>query len=266
MKLAVLGDPLAFTRSPELHRAGLAALGIPCETQALRTPAAGLAARLAELAAAGLTGVNLTHPLKEVALAHVTRVSDAARSSRSINTITFGPGGATGDTTDGVGFADLLGSLGRDVGTERVLLFGAGGAARSMALALRERRASVHVATRDPARAAEAWSAIPGPPPAARDSEAIRVALLSATVVVNAAPESGAREPVDPGLTRPDALLVDLTYGPVLPSWVRASRAKQRRAIDGLGLLVHQARRSLAIWTGRDPGIEPLARAVGWRA
>ena len=101
--------------------------------------------------------------------------------------------------------------------------------------------------------------------PVARSSESTRIELRAATLVVNAAPESGPREPVDPGLTRPAALHVDLTYGPVDPSWVRAVRAKQRVAIDGLGLLVHQARRSIELWTGRDPGIEPLARAVGWR-
>ena len=264
MKLAVLGDPLAFTRSPELHRAGLEALGLPVESRALRTPPAELGARLAALAAEGLTGVNLTHPLKEVALEHVTRLSDAARASRSINTIRFDTEGPFGDTTDGAGFVDLLGTLGRDVRSERVLLFGAGGAARSLALALRASGAVVHVATRDPERAAEAWSAIPVPPPAARGGEAARVALLSATLLVNCAPESGPQEPVEPALARPDALLVDLTYGPVVPSWVRAARAKQRRSIDGLGLLVHQARRSIELWTGRDPGIEPLARAVGW--
>ena len=264
MKLAVLGDPLAFTLSPELHRAGLAALGLRCESRALRTPPAGLGERLAALTVEGFTGVNLTHPLKEVALDHVARVSDAARATRSINTIRFEADGAFGETTDGAGFVDLLGTLGRSVAAERVVLFGAGGAARSLALALREGGAVVHVATRDPERAAGTWAAIPGPPPIARGGEGTRVALLSATLVVNGSPESGPREPVDPGLTRPEALLLDLTYGPVPTSWVRAARAKQRHAIDGLGLLVHQARRSIALWTGRDPGIEPLARAVGW--
>lgn len=264
MKLAVLGDPLAFTRSPELHRAGLAALDLPCESQAMRTPPAELGTRLAALAAAGLAGVNLTNPLKEAALDHVVRVSDAARASRSINTIRFAADGHFGDTTDGTGFVDLLGTLGRDPRAERVVLFGAGGAARSLALALRAAGAVVHVATRDPQRAAETWAAIPGPPPAARGAEGTRVALLSATLVVNGSPESGPREPVDPGLTRPEALLLDLTYGPVPTSWVRAARAKQRHAMDGLGLLVHQARRSIELWTTRDPGIEPLARAVGW--
>jgi shikimate dehydrogenase len=265
VKLAVLGDPLAFTRSPELHRAGLAALGIPCESQALRTPPVELGARLAELAAAEFAGVNLTHPLKETALDLVAQVSDAARASRSINTIRFDPAGPRGETTDGTGFVDLLATLGRDAGAERVVLFGAGGAARSLALALRASGAGVHVATRDPARAAAAWAAIPGEPPAARSADATATALRAATLVVNAAPESGARAPVAPEATPAGALLVDLTYGAAVTPWVTAAVASGRRAIDGLGLLVHQARRSIELWTGRDPGIEPLARAVGWR-
>ncbi len=264
MKLAVLGDPLAFTRSPALHRAGLGALGIPCESQALRTPVAELGARLRELAAADFTGVNLTHPLKEAALEHVPRVSDAARASRSVNTIGFADGG-WGDTTDGVGFVDLLRTLGREPGSERVLIFGAGGAARSLALALHSAGAAVLVASRDPARAGPAWSAIPGVSLAATDGREVSTELGRARLIVNATPCSSAEEPVTPEGTLADALLVDLTYGPAGTPWVVAARARGRRAIDGLGLLVHQARRSLERWTGRELGIEPLARAVGWR-
>jgi len=264
MKLAVLGDPLAFTRSPDLHRAGLESLGISCESQALRTSVAGLGARLHELADAGYTGVNLTHPLKEAALEHLARVSDSARSSRSVNTIGFEDGG-WGDTTDGAGFVDLLRTLGSDPRSERVLIFGAGGAARSLALALHGAGATVLVASRDPARAGAAWVAIPGVRLAATDGSEVSGELGSARLVVNATPCSSADEPVMPEATLADALLVDLTYGPDATPWVAAARERSRHAIDGLGLLVHQARRSIERWTGRELAIEPLARAVGWR-
>ena len=263
MKLAVLGDPLAFTRSPELHRAGLGALGLPCESHALRTPLDQLGTRLSELASAGFHGVNLTHPLKEAALAHVARASDAARASRSINTVGLTADGRWGDTTDGAGFLDLLRQLGVDPPDARVVIFGAGGAARSLTFALRAAGASVTVASRDPARASASWSAIPGPPPV--DAAAIGEALGGAAVVVNATPVATAEAPVVPGTTPKDALLVDLTYGPDGTAWVAAAHAAGRRAWDGLGLLVHQARHSIMRWTGRDLEVEPLARAVGWR-
>ena len=267
MRLAVLGDPLVYTRSPELHRAGLTALGLECESVALRTPPAGLAARLAELAAAGFTGTNLTHPLKESALALLSRVSAEAASARSVNTVGFDPAGSWGETTDGVGFLDLLAALGRDPAEERVVLHGSGGASRSLALALAGAGCvSVVVASRDPALAAPAWGSVEGVRLEAASGEGIAAAHGEATLVVNATPRSAAGEPVAPaGLPRA-ALLVDLTYGPEPTEWVLAARAAGREAIDGLGLLVHQARRSLMRWTGRDVPVEPLARAVGWRA
>ena len=107
LRLAVLGDPLAFTRSPDLHRAGLAALGLECDSRALRTPPAELETRLDALAREGVTGINLTHPLKEAVMAHLGRVSRDALRARSVNTV--GRDGASwwGDTTDGPGFLDL---------------------------------------------------------------------------------------------------------------------------------------------------------------
>ena len=84
----------------------------------------------------GWRGVNLTHPLKEEALAWLATVAPGARRARSVNTVTFEPGGAAGESTDGPGFVDLLRALGRDPAGARVVLLGAGGAARSIALAL----------------------------------------------------------------------------------------------------------------------------------
>ena len=89
MKLAVLGDPLAFTLSPVLHRAGLESLGLAGTSEAFPTPAARLEERLAALDQAGYRGANLTHPLKEAALARVARVTDEARRARSVNTVGF---------------------------------------------------------------------------------------------------------------------------------------------------------------------------------
>jgi shikimate dehydrogenase len=140
MKLAVLGDPLRYTRSPDLHRAGLEAAGLAGESSAIRTPLAELGARLDALAAAGWRGVNLTHPLKEAALELLPRLSDASRRARAVNTVGFEDGGAWGDTTDGAGFVDLLRWRGRDPAAERVVLLGAGGAARGLALALADAR------------------------------------------------------------------------------------------------------------------------------
>jgi len=264
VRLAVLGDPLAFTRSPELHRAGLEALGIAGESVALRTPLAQLDERLRALAAEDYTGVNLTHPLKEAALPLLGRVTQAATLARSVNTVGFGDGGSWGDTTDGRGFLDLLRSHGRDPESERVVLLGGGGAARSLAHALVEQGADVTVSARRPEAVTESWPNRPALKLVGWRGEAEREALARATLVVNATPLSTSHEPIEPAAISAKAHVVDLTYGAEPTAWVEACRARGLSAEDGLGLLVHQARRSLALWFGHDVPLESLGRAVGW--
>jgi shikimate dehydrogenase len=265
VRLAVLGDPLAFTLSPVLHCAGLAAVGLPGGSEALRVPRSRLGETLARLAAAGYRGVNLTHPHKRAALAHVSEASEAARRALSVNTVSFEPDGARGETTDGTGFVALLGELGTVIAGAGVVLLGAGGAARSLALALLEAGAApVTVWARRPAEASVAWLGIPGATLTGWDSDAGRAALAGAAVLVNATPLTGREEPCAVGRIPPGARVVDLVYSSEITPWVRAARARGLEAVDGLGLLVFQARCSLALWTGREVPLAPLARAVGW--
>lgn len=264
-RLAVLGDPLSFTRSPELHRAGLAALGLTGDSEAIRTPIDELGARLRELAARGWRGVNLTHPLKRAALDHLAQVSQPAARARSVNTVGFGAGGAWGDTTDGPGFVDWIATVGRDLAGERVVLLGAGGVARSIALAACTAGCgSVEVLARRPDAAAPDWDELSPARLSAWDGEPARRAIAEASVLVNATPLA---EPEQlPGLDRlaPRTLVVDLRYGAEATPWVLAARGAGHESYDGLGMLVFQARRSLALWYGRPVPVDPLARAVGW--
>ena len=265
MKLAVLGDPLRYTRSPDLHRAGLQALGIECESSAIPTPILGLGARLSELADAGFRGVNLTHPLKEAALEHLGRVSKSARRALSVNTVGFDPGLAWGETTDGGGFVDLLRARGREPGAQRVVLLGAGGAARSLGLALAAAGCTAIAASARRIEAVrERWRGLQHTALVTWRSEAEAESLAQASVVVNATPLAGEEGVVPIDVLPRRALIVDLVYGPAITPWVARARAAGLEAYDGLGLLACQARRSLALWTGREVPIAPLMRAVGW--
>jgi shikimate dehydrogenase len=265
VRLAVLGDPLAFTLSPTLHRAGLEALGMPGGSEALRVPPSRLGATLARLAADGYRGVNLTHPLKRAVFGHLTETSEAAQRACSVNTVSFGPGLARGDTTDGAGFIALLEDLGVGAAGASVVMFGAGGAARSLGLALLEAGAAgVTAWARRPGEASAPWERIAGAQVVGWDSAEGRAALAGAQVVVNATPLTGPEEPCAIGRIPRGARVVDLVYGPGLTPWVSAARAGGLEAVDGLGLLVFQARRSLELWTGRAVPLAPLASAVGW--
>jgi shikimate dehydrogenase len=265
IRLAVLGDPLAYTLSPVLHRAGCDALGFACEPHALRTSPGELEARLHDLAERGFRGCNLTHPLKEYAFDQVDKASVAAERARSVNTIAFGVEGWWGETTDGPGFLDLLRELGREPADQHVLLLGAGGAARSLALALEWAGCrDVRVSSRRPADTRYAWGEGLDPSFLGWRSTEEGVALREATVVVNCTPLSGQEPPAPLASLVEGTLAIDLTYGPELTPWVSAARAAGLHAVDGLGLLVHQARRSLSLWLGREVPVEPLAAAVGW--
>jgi shikimate dehydrogenase len=265
IRLAVLGDPLAYTLSPVLHRAGCEAVGRTCEAHALRTPPAELGERLRHLVARGFSGCNLTHPLKEHALDHVERASVAAERARSVNTIVFQPGGPWGETTDGPGFLDLLRERGREPAAQRVVLLGAGGAARSLALSLEWAGCrDVAVSSRRPGDSRFAWGEGLDPRFLGWRSEEEGDALRAATLVVNCTPLAGEEPPAPVSSLSAGALVVDLTYGEAPTPWVSAARAAGVEAVDGLGLLVHQARRSLSLWLGREVPVGPLAAAVGW--
>jgi shikimate dehydrogenase len=265
VRLAVLGEPLTFTRSPELHRAGGRALGLEVVSDAFRTPPSELGGRLAELAARGYRGVNLTSPLKQAVLPYLQRVAEDARRARSVNTVGFDAAGWWGESTDGPGFVDLLRALGRAPERERVTLLGAGAAARSLALALAAAGCTaLAVSTRRPGDVEEAWCGVAPVRFAACGSAQELAALARSTLVVNATPLTGAADPLPLERVPRGALLIDLVYGETLTPWIARARARGHEAHDGLGLLVHQARRSLSLWLGRGVPIEPLQEAVGW--
>jgi shikimate 5-dehydrogenase len=124
--------------------------------------------------------------------------------------------------------------------------------------------APLAVSARDPDAIAAAWAQLPAVTRVAWRSADEARALADATLVVNGTPLGGEQGPVPLDALPAGAAIVDLVYGPDVTPWVRAARAAGREAWDGLGLLVHQARRSLVLWTGRDVPVEPLAAAVGW--
>jgi shikimate dehydrogenase len=264
VRLAVLGHPLTYTRSPDLHRAGLAALGKIGDSQALPTTPDELPDRLRALAAAGLRGVNLTIPLKQVVLPHLGRVTERARRARSVNTVGFERDETWGDTTDGIGFVHWLRSLGADVERERIVLLGAGGAARSVAAALIEAGAEVTVSARRPEVARASWQEIGDARWATWRSAESRDAVARASLIANATPIDDPAEIMPYDWAGSGATLVDLRYGAEITPWIAGARAAGRSAHDGLGMLVHQARASLTLWLGEDVPVAPLERAVGW--
>ena len=147
----VIGDPVAHSKSPLIHRFWLEKAGIEGDYRTTRVEGPGLSAYLAQRRAdPDWRGCNVTVPHKHAILEFVPRVSPAAQAARSVNTVGFESDGAWGDTTDGLGMVEWLDYLGWSVAGGRVHLLGAGGAARSLALALRDAGAFVSASARRP--------------------------------------------------------------------------------------------------------------------
>jgi shikimate dehydrogenase len=247
----VLGFPVGHSRSPGMMNAAFAELGLDWRYLRLPVPPDRFEEAVRALPASGYLGANVTIPHKLAAHDLSDELSDAARAIGAVNTLTFSDAGRVlGDNTDASG---LLDALGEPVpGTALVL--GAGGAARAAAWALREAGAEVTVWNRTPSRAT-ALAAELGVTAAERPA--------SAELLVNATSVGLRHDDSLDGLPLVDArVVVDLVYGDGPTPIARWAEERGARLVDGLEVLVRQGARTLALWTGREPPVETMRRAV----
>jgi shikimate dehydrogenase len=259
----VIGYPVAHSRSPRLHGTWLERHGIDGAYLPLAIPPDDFAACVAALAKMGFAGANVTIPHKEAAFAVCDRVADSARRAGAVNTLVFTPMGIEGANTDGSGFLANLRAHGVDPAAGPALVLGAGGAARAIATALQDAGAAVTLCNRSPARAAAL----------ARDFglahipwEARADALADHALVVNTTSLGMAGHPaLDLDLTRaaPGMAVADIVYVPLETGLLAEARARGLVAVEGLGMLLHQAVPGFAAWFGVTPVVDDaLYRAV----
>ena len=247
--LGVCGWPVAHSRSPAMHNAGLQAAGLAdWEYLALPLPPELFAETVRALPAAGFRGVNVTIPHKEAALALADDASAAARAIGAANTLTFEPGGAVvADNTDAPALLELVRGV-LDPAGRRALVLGAGGAARAAVWALVQAGAQVEVWNRTPARA-EALASELGARHTADPGYA--------EIVVNAT-SLGLDPNIDPFKAIPlkadtfeaGSCVIDMVYGSGETRFLEAARSQGARVIDGLEMLLTQGVASFERWTG----------------
>lgn len=269
---AVIGDPVRHSLSPSLHNAAFAALGLDWAYVAFPVrPGQGEAA-VAAMRVLELAGLSVTMPHKAAVVGGLDRLGPTAARLGVVNTISWAaaPDGPelVGDSTDGAGFLDALrGDDGFDPSGCRCLVLGAGGAARSVCLAVAEAGAArVRVVARR-REAAEACAALAGPKGVAEAPEGLAGAVEDSNLIVNASPVGmspgdGLPFALDPALLRADHFVADLIYAPATTPLVAAARARGATTANGLGPLIHQAARQVAIWTGRPAPIEVMSAAA----
>ncbi|HEX8582582.1 MAG TPA: shikimate dehydrogenase [Acidimicrobiales bacterium] len=260
---AVLGSPVAHSRSPAIHNAAFAATGLPWRFLAVDVPAGGAAAALDAARAVGVRGLSVTMPLKEEVAGLVDDLEPAAARLGAVNCVTVEGDRLAGANTDGDGLVDALRAAGVDPAGRRCLVLGAGGAARAVVLALATAGAAeVAVAGRTPARV-EAAAALAGP--LGRVAPGADGAAAAADLVVNATPVGMGGDPavpVDPSALRPAQVVVDLVYDPLVTPLLAAAERAGATPVGGLGTLVHQAAHAFRRWTGVEPPLAVMAAAA----
>jgi shikimate dehydrogenase len=263
---AVLGWPIGHSRSPALHGHWLVRYGIRGAYVPLAVDPARAEAALRALPALGFVGANVTLPHKELALRIADTSTERARRIGAANTLVVRDGTLHADNSDGFGFMENIkaGAPGWTA-ARPVLVLGAGGAARAVLDALlAEGVPEIRLANRSVERA-QALAAAFGPkvcvvPWAEAEAAASGTGLIVNTTslgMVGQPPLNFSFAAADAG-----AVANDLVYAPLRTGFLAAAEARGLLAVDGLGMLLHQARPGFAAWFGREPEVDAALRAA----
>jgi len=264
-RYAVIGHPVAHSKSPWIHAEFARQTGQDLTYGRIESPLEGFARAVDEFRAAGGRGANVTLPFKEQAFAYCGgEASERARAASAVNTLCFDGASVHGDNTDGVGLViDLERNLGRAIAGKRILLMGAGGAARGVLQPLLQRGpALLRIANRTARRA----EALAGLFQGVKGGGFGDLAGESYDLLINATSAGLANEtpPLPEGIFAPGAFAYDMVYGRDTP-FLALARAAGAAASDGLGMLVEQAAESFQLWRGKRPDTAPVLAALRGR-
>ncbi|NDY93276.1 shikimate dehydrogenase [Ideonella livida] len=264
-RYAVVGHPVAHSRSPDIHAAFAAASGQSLTYGRLLAPLDGFVATVQDFAAQGGRGCNVTVPFKFEAFHLATRRTPRAGRAGAANTLRFDAEGWLADNTDGAGLRrDIEVNAGRLLQGLRVLLIGAGGAAAGVLGPLLEAAPAELVLvnrTLDKAeRLVASHADLAHDHGVQLQARPLAQAGEGFDVVINgtATSLSGQGAPVDARVLRPGSLAVDMMYGPAAAPFLAWATARGAQGRDGLGMLVEQAAESFALWRGVRPQTGPV--------
>lgn len=259
-ELRLLAWPAGHSLSPAMHGAALAELGLPWEYRAVPVPPDRLAEEVEALRQPHVRGANITVPHKEAVLPLLDSVSDEARLVGAVNTISNRDGRLHGDNTDVYGFLALLRSAGADPARRsgmKVLILGAGGAARAAVCALAG-SADITLMNRTRTRAdilAQEFAGVAGPiavlDVGTQPDPATDLVVNTTSVGMETAGIDPDESPLPAEALPENAVVVDMVYRPAVTRLLREAAARGLPACNGLEMLVMQGAESLRLWTGR---------------
>ena len=264
-RYCVIGNPIGHSKSPDIHAAFAAQTGQQLVYERCLAPLDAFVATVQQLAAEGVKGANVTVPFKLEAFALCTALSERARSAGAVNTLAFDGGQIRGDNTDGAGLVrDIVVNAAFPLAGKRILLLGAGGAARGAMLPLlAEGPCELVIAnrTRATADALAAHFCAPGRSVSACEFEGLDGAF---DLVVNATSASlgGAMPPLPASVFATSSLALDMMYGNKPTPFMAFAASCGATTRDGLGMLVEQAAEAFALWRGMRPETATILKSM----
>jgi shikimate dehydrogenase len=267
----VIGDPIEHTLSPTIHNAAFNHLKLDFVFLAFRVKAADLETAVRGMRGLGIHGLNVTMPHKSAVIGYLDEVDPAVKFLGSANTILNEDGKLSGFNTDGVGALNALRENGAELSEKKVLLLGAGGAAKAIAFSFAQEAGSLCILNRVPEKAAvlaDALNRVFGKKivGGALSSNAVQKNLQDADILVNAT--SVGMHPnvnqslVAPQWLKPNLAVMDIVYNPVETKLAKDAKAADAKVISGVEMLIYQGAASFEIWTGKSAPIEVMRRAA----
>lgn len=271
--VGIIGHPIAHTLSPAMHNAAFAEMGMDWCYLPFDVRSRELGVALAGLGALGCQGLNVTIPHKQAVVECMSRLSSEARLIGAVNTIEFRGKRPVGHNTDGRGFVHAFeGEWGEKLTGKRVLLLGAGGAARAIAVQLLvegvDHLTLANRTVKKAQRLVESYRrrfarkrvmALP------LQADRLAPIVREVQIIINATllgMRSEDRSPIPAGLLRPGLTVCDLVYKPPMTTLLREAQSVGARTLNGVGMLLWQGVLAFKIWTGKKPPVDVMKQAL----
>lgn len=269
MLLGVMGDPIAQSKSPQMHTAALKALGIPGAYVPLHITGGQLGEAVQAIRTLGFRGVNVTIPHKVAVMAYLDHLDESALAGGAVNTIVNDNGVLTGYNTDGIGYVrSLKAEAVPELSGTRILVLGAGGAARGIVSALlQENPAAIVIANRTADKAQELAAAWQGTGQVTGTAmEKVAGIIPEVDIVINTTsvgmfpyPDE---LPINPGLLHEGLVVSDLIYNPLRTRLLEEGLRAGCSIHGGLGMFIYQGAYAFEYWTGQAAPVEIMRRTI----
>ncbi|MXV82821.1 shikimate dehydrogenase [Candidatus Poribacteria bacterium] len=272
--VGVIGDPVVHSRSPQMHNAAFAKAGLDYVYVPFHVRPDDLAAAIAGFKAINVVGINVTLPHKQAVIPFLTSISREAELIGAVNTLTFVDGNIHGDNTDAPGVLQALDEDGNLSGTpvgEKVVVLGAGGAARAVVVALALRGvAAITIANRTVEKAVSLATEMDQKTGVSMQGmgltdERLPLSVRESKLLVNTATISmDVTHPllISADWLQPNTIVYDIVYTPPVTPLMQAATERGCQTLGGIGMLVHQGAIAFEKWTGVAPCIETMRQAL----